>query len=208
MKTARHLIGNIGLVMILVLGLISTMAAQAQEKDKACLECHTGFAKKKVVHAALEKGCVYCHSEIGSGAVPHQIKDKTAKARAAGNSAMCDECHEKKMFEGKWVHGPITAGACFDCHDSHASDHPGLLKKEPATLCLDCHPEIKKGPHVVAGFSRSGHPLGNEAKEAKDPLRIGKKFYCVSCHEPHSSQLPKLNRFALGMVSCQKCHKM
>jgi predicted CXXCH cytochrome family protein len=82
------------------------------------------------------------------------------------------------------------------------------LKAEPATLCLDCHPDIKKGPHVIAGFTRSGHPLGNDKKEAQDPLRPGKKFYCASCHEPHRSELPKLNRFGKGMVACQQCHKM
>lgn len=206
MKDGQNWMMNQALTLLLALSCVASV--QAQEKDKACLECHAALAQKKVMHAAMEKGCVYCHSEIESGVTPHKLKGKSAKARAAENSAMCDDCHEKKMFLGKVVHGPIAAGACYDCHDSHSSDHAGLLKKEPATLCLDCHPDIKKGPHVVAGFTRSGHPLGNEKKEAKDPLRAGKKFYCVSCHEPHRSELPKLNRFGLGMVSCQKCHNM
>lgn len=198
---------TMNMALSLLLAWACVAPVQAQEKDKACLECHAAVVKKKVMHAAMEKGCIYCHSEIEAGVTPHKLKGKSAKARAAENSAMCDDCHEKKMFQGKVVHGPIVAGACYDCHDSHASDHVGLLKKEPATLCLDCHPDVKKGPHVVAGFSRAGHPLGNDKKEAKDPLRAGKKFYCVSCHEPHASQLPKLNRFGPGMTSCQKCHE-
>ncbi|ABD68017.1 conserved hypothetical protein [Rhodoferax ferrireducens T118] len=178
-----------------------------KDKDKACLECHAAVAQKKVVHAAVHMGCNSCHNEVELNTVPHKSRSKTAKERSAENAAMCANCHDKKLFEGKVVHAPIAAGECNDCHDPHASDNLGLLKKEPATLCLDCHPDIKKGPHVVAGFTRSGHPLGDEKKEAKDPLRSGKKFYCGSCHEPHSSERPKLNRFGLGMVACQKCHE-
>lgn len=206
MKTKRSWMANLAWAWVLTLGCV--LSAHGQDKDKACLECHAAVAQKKVVHAALEKGCVYCHAEIESNAVPHKIKGKTAKERSVDGSAMCDECHEKKLFEGKVVHGPIAVGNCLGCHHPHASDFKGLLKMEPVALCLDCHPDIKKGPHVIAGFTRSGHPLGNEKKEAQDPLRPGQKFYCVSCHEPHRSELPKLNRFGLGMVSCQKCHKM
>lgn len=206
MKTKPSLMANLAWVWVLALSCV--LPALAQDKDKACLECHAAVAQKQVVHAALEKGCVYCHAEIESNAQPHKIKGKTAKERSAEGSAMCDECHEKKLFEGKVVHGPIAVGNCQGCHTPHASEFRGLLKMEPVALCLDCHPDTLKAPHVIAGFTRSGHPLGNEKKEAKDPLRAGQKFYCVSCHEPHRSELPKLTRFAKGMVSCQKCHKM
>ena len=40
------------------------------------------------------------------------------------------------------------------------------------------------------------------------PLRPGKPFYCVSCHEPHRSEQPRLNRVGQGMNSCSKCHKI
>ena len=209
MKMKRNLLARFACALVLASGFALPTQAQAQniDKDKACLECHAALAQKKVVHAAVHMGCSSCHNEAALNTVPHKSRSRTAKERSAENAAMCASCHDKKLFAGKVVHAPIAAGECTDCHDPHASDNQGLLKKEPATLCLDCHSDIKKGPHVVAGFSRAGHPLGDEKKEAKDPLRPGKAFYCGSCHEPHSSDRPKLNRFGLGMVACQKCHQ-
>jgi predicted CXXCH cytochrome family protein len=191
-----------------VLCLVFAYAPVAQAKDEACLKCHAALAAKEVVHAAVHMGCGTCHAELDASALPHKTKGKIAKGLSAEGPALCAKCHENKLFEGKIVHGPVAAGLCLGCHDPHDSDNQGLLKKKPAALCLDCHPDIAKGPHVIAGFSRSGHPLGNDKKVVPDPLRPGKSFYCASCHEPHRSELPKLNRFVKGMASCQKCHKM
>ena len=104
----------------------------------------------------------------------------------------------------------VAAGMCTACHDPHASDNVGLLKKDPAALCLDCHADVKNKPHLIVGFSGGGHPLGDAKKPNKvaDPLRSGKLFYCVACHEPHRSDRPRLSRFDKGMQSCQACHKM
>ena len=185
-------------------------APNAEAKDEVCLKCHAALADKKVVHAAVHMGCTTCHAELDAGSTPHKYKDKSKSPMglSAEGPALCAKCHDDKLFRGKVVHGPVAAGMCMGCHDPHSSDNQGLLKKKPATLCLDCHPDIAKGPHVIAGFSRSGHPLGNDKKEAADPLRPGKTFYCASCHEPHRSDLPKLSRFDKGMASCQKCHKV
>jgi predicted CXXCH cytochrome family protein len=204
MMTERNLLAQI--TCALVLALAFELPVQAQ--DNACLKCHADLAGKKVVHAAVLMGCASCHSEIDAGVMPHKSKGKIAKGLSAEAPALCANCHDKTLFDGKVVHVPVAGGMCLGCHNPHSSDNQGLLTKEPATLCLDCHPGIKKGPHVVAGFSQKSHPLGNEKKEANDPLRPGKKFYCASCHEPHRSDRPKLNRFGKGMDSCQKCHKM
>jgi predicted CXXCH cytochrome family protein len=201
MYTARSLPAHIACALILALPI--ALPARAQP----CLECHAALAQKKVVHAAVHMGCASCHAEIDASAMPHKYKGKGRKGLAAEGPALCASCHENKLFEGKVVHGPVASGMCLGCHNPHASDFIGLLKTEPATLCLDCHPDIKKGPHVIAGFTRSGHPLGNDNRDVQDPLRPGKKFYCAACHEPHRSELPKLNRFGKGMVACQKCHQ-
>lgn len=182
-------------------------ALTAPAQDGACLGCHAALTQKPVVHAATRMGCAICHAEIDASATPHKSRSKTAKGLATETPALCLKCHEAKLFQGKLTHAPVATGMCLGCHNPHSSDHQGLLKKEPAALCLECHPEVRKGPHVIAGFSRSGHPLGNEKKDVADPLRPGKKFYCASCHEPHRSNQIKLNRFGKGMVSCQKCHK-
>jgi predicted CXXCH cytochrome family protein len=210
MNTKSKLLAH--LVCAWVLAVASALPAQAQApapaKEDPCLKCHAALAGKKEVHAAVHMGCKSCHTEVDASTTPHKYGGKFAKGLSAEGPALCANCHDKKLFEGKLVHGPVAAGLCLACHDAHTSDNQGLLTKAPATLCLDCHPDVKKGPHVIAGFTRSGHPLGNDAKQAKDPLRPGKTFYCGSCHEPHRSVLPKLARFGKGMDSCQKCHKM
>ncbi|MBI5921630.1 MAG: cytochrome c3 family protein [Betaproteobacteria bacterium] len=205
MKTQRNLL--VSLFCAVVVALIYALPVQAE--DNPCLKCHAKLLQKKEVHAAANMGCDSCHEELDASAVPHKSKGKFAMGLSAEGPALCANCHDKKLFKGKMVHAPVEGGPCLGCHDAHASDYQGVLKKEPAALCLDCHPDVKKGPHVIAGFSRGGHPLGNETKAAQDPLRPGKKFYCVSCHEPHRSELPKLSRFVTkNMASCQKCHKM
>lgn len=185
------------------------LALSAIADDAQCSKCHAPLFQRKSVHGAVPMGCRTCHVEMDA-ASPHQVRGKVAKGLAGEPLALCNDCHEKRLYEGKVVHAPVAAGICLVCHDPHASDHAGLLRKPPATLCLDCHPEIAKTPHVIAGFSRSGHPLGEEGRErpAQDPLRPGKKFYCAACHEPHRSELPALNRFPKGMSSCRNCHRM
>lgn len=196
------------LAYALAVSAASALSAHAQ--DDPCAKCHAAMTQKKVVHAAVQMGCKTCHAQIDASVVPHKPTGKSAKGLASDPPELCITCHERKLFEGKVTHGPVAAGMCLGCHNPHASDQQGLLKKEPVALCLDCHPEVRQGPHVIAGFSRSGHPLGEpfKGKEAEDPLRPGKRFYCASCHEPHRSELPKLTRFGKGMASCAKCHKI
>ena len=208
MTTEKALLSGFSSALLLAAAL--ALPAQAQTQNADCLNCHAAMSQKKVVHGAVQMGCRICHAQIDASVVPHKTAGKSARGLAADPPALCITCHERKMFEGKVTHGPVAAGMCVGCHNPHSSDHQGLLKKEPAALCLDCHPEVKQGPHVIAGFSRSGHPLGEpyKGKQAEDPLRPGKKFYCASCHEPHRSELPRLSRFEKGMASCVKCHKM
>lgn len=210
MKTERSPLARFAFALLLAWAFAPSVQAQGKgnDKDNTCLECHAAVARHKVVHAAVNMSCASCHTELDASSVPHKSKGRYAKGLSAEGPAMCASCHDKQLFEGKVVHGPVAAGMCLGCHDPHASENIGLLTKAPATLCLDCHPEVKKGPHVIAGFTRRGHPLGNDTKQVQDPLRTGKTFYCAGCHEPHRSKLPKLTRFDKGMGSCQNCHKM
>lgn len=184
------------------------MPAHAQNAD--CAQCHGDLVNKKAVHAAIPMGCKICHSQLDATGVPHRSAGNAPKGLSAAPPALCGNCHAKSLFEGKLVHAPVAAGTCSTCHDPHASDSVGLLRKDPAALCIDCHADVKKKPHLIVGFSGGGHPLGDAKKSTgvPDPLRSGKPFYCVACHEPHRSDLPRLGRFDKGMQSCQSCHKM
>ena len=172
------------------------------EQGELCLTCHDKAKfTKKVVHAPLGMGCTVCHD-------PHASANE--KLLSAKPPELCTGCHVKGDYTGKVVHAPVSGGMCTTCHDPHSADQPTLLASPVSTACLDCHGDIKKKPHLVAGFGGSGHPLGDEKRPAPvaDPLRQGKPFSCVSCHEPHRSDFRKLSRIdpASGMGMCQKCH--
>jgi predicted CXXCH cytochrome family protein len=83
----------------------------------------------------------------------------------------------------------------------------------PIKVCLECHAEVRKTPHAITGFESSGHPIGLLARGTKefkdDPARPGKKFYCGSCHNPHSSDSMKLFRYKgeMALDICGNCHK-
>lgn len=187
-------------------GLV-VLAPNVRAADEGCLECHAELMQKPVAHAAAQRRCTRCHEDAKAG-VAHDGKGNTPLRRLEDSPDQCLRCHEAEEFTGKFTHAPVAEGKCLGCHDPHASDNPGLLKMAPAALCLDCHPNVKKGPHVVAGFSQRGHPLGNGDTQAEDPLRPGNPFYCASCHEPHRAEFRSMLRWDPAQMSCQKCHPM
>ena len=190
------------LALVLALTLICLTPARAQEK--ACLECHDDVAKKLVTH----KSCTGCHVGQTSPTPPHSPAGKSAREMAAAGSQMCVGCHDKKLFQGKTVHGPVATGQCLLCHASHTSTEVAHLRMEPVALCADCHPDVLKRGHRLSQFAAAGHPRGSGNTKIADPSRPGKTFYCASCHEPHRSDRPMLTRFGTGMDSCLKCHEI
>ena len=171
----------------------------ASEQPELCFSCHdkTLFSKK-TVHAAIGMGCTGCHN-------PH-ASDKP-KLLVADAPDLCHTCHDKSEFSKKNIHMPLVAGTCLACHGPHSTDAVALLKKEPLQVCLDCHGALEKTPHAIAGFNNAGHPIGK--REKKDPKRPERKFYCGSCHNPHSSDSIKLFRYNADSTIklCINCHK-
>jgi predicted CXXCH cytochrome family protein len=175
------------------------------EQPELCYKCHdkTKFTKK-TVHAALEMGCTSCHN-------PHS--SKYAKLLIAEAPALCLNCHEKAEFSRKNVHVPVAEGMCLTCHSPHSTDNAALLLQLPIKVCLECHADVRKTPHATTGFESPGHPIGLLARGTKefkdDPARPGKKFYCGSCHNPHSSDSVKLFRYkgTMALDICINCHK-
>jgi len=175
------------------------------EPPALCYNCHdkSKFTGKQV-HAPIGAGmCTSCHS-------PHQSDNEKLLIGTAPD--LCYNCHDKAAFSNKNVHAPVAGGMCLGCHKPHAAAEPYLLKNDAVRLCLECHPAIKTTPHAIAGFGGDGHPLGYLQKKKKpleDPSRPGKRFYCGSCHNPHSTDTPKLFRFEAksGMALCGNCHK-
>ena len=195
-------------IQILLFAALFAPAAFGQEAD--CLNCHRQLIEKRYVHPAARTACATCHADLDAGSVPHKVRGKLAKGLQAEAPELCFGCHEKSLFEGRFTHAPAAAGLCMTCHDAHASDHFALGRKAGAVLCLDCHSDVASRPHVLAGFSRRGHALGDDPGKAgaKDPLRPDRPFYCGSCHEPHRANLAQLSRFDSSSFFCQKCHNM
>lgn len=190
-----------------LLALTLVVPAYAQTVD-CTASCHLELTKRKFIHGGVQIGCTKCHSETDASVTPHKSGGRVAKGLRAEGPALCETCHEAKLFEGKFVHAPVAAGQCATCHDPHGSDHAGLAPKSPAAQCLECHPDVKKRPHVVVGFSGGGHPLGDAKKEAADPTRGGKPFYCAACHEPHRGDRAGLVKQDRGVAGCRACHKI
>ena len=174
------------------------------DQPELCYGCHDkkNFTKK-TVHPALEMGCTSCHN-------PHS--SKFAKLLVAEPPELCQNCHDKGEFTKKNVHPALEMG-CSTCHAPHSSDQPSLLLKEPIRVCLECHADVRKTPHAMTGFETAGHPIGLMKRGSKtfpdDPARPGKKFYCGSCHNPHSSDSIRLFRYKAQteMDICINCHK-
>jgi predicted CXXCH cytochrome family protein len=173
----------------------------AAEKSP-CYTCHkTRLSAYQLGHGpAAVWSCVVCHNGGGD-------KSKAEKLEADGSS--CAACHDDAVAAWnakKFVHGPLAMGGCQTCHDPHASDQTVFLKMPVFDLCISCHAEIVSKPHVTAGFSGKGHPL----RLLQNPLKPGKEFNCVSCHNPHGSDtefLLNTSRDPANMtVYCRSCH--
>jgi len=194
-----------------------------------CTNCHNPHASDlpKLLLAEAADLCYTCHDKkkfsgkymhppvgIGLCTKCHMIhQSDNEKLLVKEPPALCYDCHKKDAFTKKNVHVPVEGGLCLICHKPHAGDSLGLLKKEPVSLCSECHANVRRKPHAIVGMLESGHPLGipkKGKKNADDPMRPGKRFYCGSCHNPHSSDYGKLFRYEArsGMELCQYCHKM
>ncbi|MGZ3694493.1 MAG: cytochrome c3 family protein, partial [Bdellovibrionota bacterium] len=117
-------------------------------------------------------------------------------AIAGPKSPTCStsECHANiKNFT--FLHGPVKANGCTVCHQL-GEGHLNLPAKHPQLLaipkgnstCLVCHDD-KSG----AGFKTIHKPLQEQG--------------CTTCHNPHGSNFPKLQKQKSVADLCLSCHK-
>jgi len=164
-----------------------------------CYSCHKSLISYPFVHGpAAIWSCLSCHDQ---GAEPkYAVKKPDTKA--------CFTCHLKKKEEWYakgFLHGPFNTGKCAICHNPHASENPSNLIKSTWDLCLSCHIDKGSGSHIVKNFSNFHyHPTRGKP----DPSRPGQELTCSSCHNPHASDIPKLQRFSYSNLFglCKNCH--
>ena len=138
-------------------------------------------SSKKVVHFPYgSQMCNMCH--VDSKNKPDQLTMDLPD--------LCYQCHDRKPIDGgKFIHGPVGAGACTICHNPHESDNLKLLKMPSVNdLCTSCH-EPKR-----------------ELLKTKSHIHPPVKDSCVNCHSPHTADY----KFQLSadpkMDLCVMCH--
>lgn len=149
-----------------------------------CVKCHAAnFKNKSFVHGPVAVGaCTTCHK-------PHSSENP--KLLLADPNTLCKTCHADtgKPEEGVHIHKALDQG-CVNCHDPHASDHKFQLREVAPKLCLTCHKD--KFEQATAGAAVVHGAITQDGG-------------CTTCHEPHASKLPGLQR-TVQPDTCLKCH--
>jgi DmsE family decaheme c-type cytochrome len=174
--------------------------------DRAvCLDCHEDTMRTydHTVHAAAltfaagqqkEGDCETCHGprskhvEEGADAtdvLAHQ------KLTAAGQSAVCMQCHQGGTQIG-FKAGPHHSAevSCSSCHVvmQKKSDRALLMKASSTDVCYTCHAEVR----------------AETLKTSHHPVREG-RMECASCHNPHAATESLLVKNTLN-ETCATCH--
>jgi predicted CXXCH cytochrome family protein len=118
-------------------------------------------------HKPVEEGnCTECHI-MAEGVSSSQSGWMTDLPQlVAPIQELCLRCHDRP--QGRFTHGPASAGNCSICHQAHKSLYPSLLRKErQESLCIACHQ-----PEVFL---------------TKDLHEKVQQQECTECHNPHAS---------------------
>ena len=174
--------------------------------SKACRECHDEIGREKYPHSALAaQGCLGCHRAHAAG--------EKALLRAR-RPALCFTCHPRPRFAQQTIHDPVREGDCAACHPTHGAANERLLSRpfpivqyapyatERYGLCQECHDvgaltDPARGSET--GFSdgtRNLHALHLRDRVSQSELgtRVQPGVTCRNCHDPHSTEFPRLIR--------------
>jgi predicted CXXCH cytochrome family protein len=101
--------------------------------------------------------------------------------------ALCYNCHDE--FAKKFVHAPVSIGACLICHNPHESQYKFVLNEKIPDLCYLCHERMQR--------------IMTDEKNVKHSPAIDS---CVSCHNPHTSDISRRLLQADTKTLCTECH--
>ncbi len=147
-----------------------------------CVQCHTPFGKKKIMHSPVKEGaCLDCHK-------PHGDVGQFLLSVGEDRSGLCFGCHNSTPFNQQFMHGPVAVGACNKCHEPHESAEKALLDAPIRNVCLKCHTD----------FATSL----KDAKVSHPPVKDGP---CTACHNPHGSSVNKILKQKIPEL-CIECH--
>jgi predicted CXXCH cytochrome family protein len=124
-----------------------------------CFNCHeTNLVADNIIHQEIKKkdNCVDCHN-------PHSSENNSML-----QSGACYSCHEEKINDYSFLHGPVAANYCSTCHENHASKNEHLLVRAGNNLCLSCH-------DTTTLYLNQKH-------------QENKQENCTNCHNPHGGE--------------------
>lgn len=173
----------------------STMGVQISKKTHMpivnCEACHgpgslaiEGLTREQVEEDARNGKQTKCR---------YEMLIEITKLPAPAKSLICLKCHAK--YEDfnlhTWNSGvhAINDVSCSDCHKIHMGPDLIIRKEEMENLCEKCHFKAK------AEFSLPSHHPVHE-----------KKIFCISCHEPHGSEIEKNLKKTTVKEVCVQCH--
>jgi DmsE family decaheme c-type cytochrome len=202
MRPIAWLVGG----MLVAAVVFAPSAVNAQAKSQAswsvsdCESCHDkalspAFAKS--AHAKQDQSCANCHNGVAEHAkAMADGKDgplpSVKKVKAADLNATCQSCHEKGKQESymSGMHSRRNV-ACSSCHSVHSpkSAKAMLKTKNDTETCYSCHKTQR------SQMNKTSH----------HPVREG-KMGCVSCHNPHDGNSPKMIKAETVSELCYQCH--
>ncbi len=183
--------------------------------NEVCRECHDEVTAPPFLHTALpRRSCTGCHR-------PHA--GSVGKFLRAEGERLCFLCHSSEAFRRENTHPPVAEGDCGACHPPHGAQTEGLFvapyplgqyadfRTGAYGLCWECHDEALAAEPVSTdtGFrtgDRSLHAthVQNNRTESELGERVSPGLTCRNCHDPHSTENPRLMRQELdcGGVPC------
>ncbi len=158
---------------------------------ESCVTCHDPHAAdlRKLLAAPVAETCSTCH-EPGDTAEQHDHQ-----INQGSNCVICHDPHGSdngKMLTGRYTHRPFGDGSCNGCHRKPFGERI-RLRSRGDRLCTACHVDVV--------------PADGEETVVHAALQDGRgKASCLSCHDPHMSQQPKL-LVSVDPDVCRPCHE-
>ena len=168
------------------------MSVPGTDAGTTCTSCHRSPHQENQAsqspHAAAGVSCTDCH-QVHGGTPAGQLKQT--------QSGLCYTCHgeQRADFARSYRH-PVDEGIvrCSDCHLATDDNTAPLASNPRNEACYTCHMELR-GPF----------PYEHQATLDWSTEEGG----CVTCHDPHGSDLPRmLNQPYEGphFQLCSQCH--
>lgn len=201
----------------------SQAAQQAVAVGSRCIRCHRPIVQAftseahgksaKFMKDSLESTCDSCHGDPNKHIRSMKAEDiiNPAKLEAGQADESCLKCHSRDHYLLDWRGGRHERKdmSCMSCHSVHhaKSEERELASISVEETCFRCHSDVRK-----TLYQRSTHLFRTEnwVDSRGGPSarggHAGMKVDCVTCHNPHGSEGPKMLQAVSTNDLCYQCH--